>query len=131
MSDDALTTVQSLYGCFGRGDMPGLLALLAPDVRWQFCGDRRMAYTGSFRGHGQVGEWFGLVAANDGIQAFEPREFLAGPGHVTVLGWERTQALPGGRVFECEWVHVWQVEGGRVTRFWGMFDSEAAAAARP
>lgn len=26
---------------------------------------------------------------------------LVGPDHVTVLGWERSQALPGGKVFEA------------------------------
>lgn len=30
---DALTTVQNVCACFGRGDVPGLLAQLAPDVR--------------------------------------------------------------------------------------------------
>ena len=128
---DALSTVQNLYACFGRGDVPGLLAQLAPDVRWQFVGDRGMPYTGTFHGPGQVGEWFGMVAAADDIQAFEPREFLVGPDHVTVLGWERTVARPGTKVFESEWVHVWSVRDGRVTRFWGMFDTAAAQAARP
>ncbi len=123
--------VHNAYAAFGRGDIPGLLALLAPDIRWQFAGDSRAPYTGTARGHGQVAEWFQAVAQSDGIQAFEPREFLEGPGHVTVLGWERTQALPDGGVFECEWVHVWQVGDGRVTRFWGMLDTQAAARARP
>lgn len=126
-----ISLIQDAYAAFGRGDIPGLLAMLSPEVRWDFAGDRRVAYTGRFKGHGQVGEWFQCVAQADGIQAFEPREFLAGPDHVTVLGWERTQALPGGAVFECEWVHVWQIREGKITRFWGMLDTEAAARARP
>jgi ketosteroid isomerase-like protein len=126
-----LTLVQQAYAAFGSGDIPGLLALLSPDVRWEFAGDSKASYTGRFSGHGQVGEWFQCVAQADGIQAFEPREFREGPDHVTVLGWERTQALPGGSVFECQWVHVWQARDGRLTRFWGMLDTEAAARARP
>ena len=125
-----LTLVQNAYAAFGRGDIPALLDLLTPDVRWQFAGDSKAPYTGTAKGHGQVAEWFQGVAQADGIQAFEPREFLEGPDHVTVLGWERTQALPGGGVFECEWVHVWQVRDGRLARFWGMLDTEAAARAR-
>jgi len=128
---DPLTTVQNLYAAFGRGDVPGVLAMLSADVRWQFVGDSMAPHTGSFRGRGQVGEWFGMVAASDGIQAFEPREFLAGPDHVTVIGFERTQALPDGGVFECEWVHVWQLRDGLISRFYGMLDSERAARARP
>lgn len=128
---DALSTIQNAYAAFGRGDIPGLLNLLAPDVSWQFIGDRRAPYTGRFRGPGQVGEWVTMVATVDGIQAFEPREFLVGPDHVTVVGFERTQALPNGRVFESEWIHVWQVRDGRISRFTGILDTEAAAAARP
>lgn len=127
---DALATVQAAYAAFGRGDIPALLKLLAADVRWQFRGDRASAYTGDFSGPGQVGEWFGCVGQADAIQAFEPREFLAGNGHVTVLGWERTASTGSGRIFECEWVHVWTVRDGLVTRFWGMLDSEASAATR-
>jgi len=123
--------VQSAYAAFGSGDIPGLLALLTPDVRWEFVGDSKAPYTGRVQGHSQVAEWFQAVAQADGIQAFEPREFLAGPDHVTVLGWERTQALPNGKVFESPWVHVWQVKDGLLSRFFGILDTEAAAKARP
>ena len=47
-----------------------------------------------------------------------------------MLGWERSRALPDGKVFETEWVHVFTVRGGRVERFWGLYDTQAAAAAR-
>lgn len=128
---DALTTIQNAYAAFGRGDVPALLNMLTSDVRWQFIGDSKAPYTGTFRGHGQVGEWFGMVASVDGIQAFEPREFFVGADHVTVIGWERTQALPNGQVFESEWVHVWQLRDGLISRFLGTLDTEAAARARP
>jgi ketosteroid isomerase-like protein len=123
-------TIQSLYGAFGSGDLPALLALLQPDVRWQFVGDRRAPYTASVQGHEAVARWFGQVAGADAIQAFEPREFLGGPDHVTVIGWERTADTTTGRVFESDWVHVFQLRDGKVARFLGMLDSEAAAAAR-
>jgi uncharacterized protein len=126
-----LALVQDAYACFGRGDLPALLQLMTPDVAWQFVGDRSVPYTGSFSGTGAVAEWFGRVAQFDGIEAFEPREFFAGDGHVTVIGWERTRALPGGLVFEADWVHLWQTRDGRISRFFGILDSEASAAARP
>lgn len=131
MTTTPLALVQSAYAAFGSGDIPALLNMLTPDVRWQFVGDRRAPYTGTVRGRAQVGEWFLAVAQADDIQAFEPREFLAGDDHVTVLGWERTRALPGGAVFETPWVHVWQLRDGTICRFWGLLDTEAAAQARP
>jgi len=122
--------VQNLYAAFGRGDVPALLDMLSDDVEWTHKGSIGLAYMGTFRGKAAVAHWFGDVAALDGIQAFEPREFLAGLDHVTVLGWERTQGLPNGTVFETDWVHVFNVRDGKVTRFVGTYDTAASAAAR-
>ena len=128
--NDPLNVIREGYACFGRGDLPGLLALMTPDVDWQFHGDHGAGYTGRVRGHAQVGEWFGEVARLDDIQSFEPREFLAGAEHVTVIGHERTIARATGRTFETPWVHVWQLRDGRIARFTGFFDTQAAAEAR-
>jgi ketosteroid isomerase-like protein len=130
MSTSPLDVVQAVYQAFGQGDLPALLSRLQADVQWQFVGDRRAPYTGRAQGHEAVAHWFGDVAKADAIQAFEPRRFLAGPDHVTVIGWERTAAQPGGKVFECEWVHVWQLRDGKVASFYGILDSEASAQAR-
>ena len=127
---DALTTVQTAYAAFGRGDVPTILGLVTDDVRWQFIGDRKAPYTGTLNSRSQVGEWFGAVAQADDIQVFEPRQFLVGPDHVTVLGWERTVTKPGGKAFESEWVHIFRFRDGRVSSFLGIYDTEAAAAAR-
>ena len=128
--NDALALIQDAYGCFGRSDIPALLALTTPDVDWVFHGDHGAGYTGRASGHAQVGEWFGEVARLDDIQAFDPLEFLAGADHVTVLGHERTIARATGRSFETPWVHVWQLRDGRIARFTGFFDTQAAAEAR-
>ncbi len=125
-----LETVQAVYAAFGAGDLPALLSHLQPDVRWRFVGDRAAPYTGEVQGHDAVAHWFGDVAKADAIQAFEPRQFLAGSDHVTVLGWERTAAMPGGGVFESDWVHVWQLRDGQVESFFGILDTEAAGRAR-
>ncbi len=124
-------TVQSLYAAFGAGDMARLLGLVSDDVRWTFHGSLPgVPYLGTAVGKEALQRWFGQVAQEDDIQAFEPREFLAGGEHVTVLGWERTKVRATGGVFECDWVHVWTVRDGRVVRFEGFFDTAAVAAAR-
>ncbi len=124
-------TVQSLYAAFGAGDIAKILDLVSDDVRWTFHGQLPdVPYLGTAVGKEALQRWFGQVAQEDDIQAFEPREFLAGGDHVTVLGWERTRAVPTGRVFESDWVHVWTVRGGKAVRFEGFYDTAAVAAAR-
>lgn len=125
-----LDVVQAAYAAFGAGNIPAILDLVAEDIDWTFHGAKGLPYTGNFRGRSAIEKWFASVAQTDDIQAFEPREFLVGGENVTVLGWERTRALPDGKVFESEWAHVFTVRGGRVVRFWGIYDTQAAAAAR-
>jgi ketosteroid isomerase-like protein len=117
---------KSAYAAFGRGDVPAIAALCDDKLDWQFQGGTRVAYSGRF-GKVDLAHWFAEVAAHDDIQTFEPREFIAAGEHVTVLGWERGTARPSGRVFEGPWVHVFTVRNGKILRFWGMYDTEAAA----
>ena len=126
----ALEVVRQAYQAFGRGDVPGILALIGDQVDWRFRGSARVPYTGTFRSKADIALWFASIAEVDDIQIFEPREFICAGDRLTVLGWERTAARPGGTVFETDWVHVFTVRDGRIVRFWGMYDTEASAAAR-
>lgn len=123
-------TIQTMYAAFGQGDVATLLAHCTDDVEWIHRGKLDIPYLGRFTGKEAVQQWFGNVAKYDGIEAFEPREFLEGADHCTVLGWERTRALPDGGVFECDWVHVFTLRDGKVCRFVGSFDTAEVARAR-
>ena len=126
----ALEVVQTAYAAFGRGDLPAILNLVSENIDWKFLGARGLPYTGAFRTKDEIAKWFASIPEVDDILAFEPREFINGGEHVTVLGWERTRARPSGKIFETDWTHVFTVRGGRIVRFWGMYDTEASAAAR-
>ncbi len=121
--------VKAAYAAFGRGDVPAIVALCDDKIDWQFHGGTRVPYSGRF-GNRDIPGWFAAVAAHEDVQAFEPREFIAAGEHVTVIGWERCAVRPSGRTFESPWVHVFTVKGGKVTRFWGMYDTEASSTAR-
>jgi ketosteroid isomerase-like protein len=129
MSDANTDLIRAAYEAFGRGDIPAIVKLLSEDVDWRFNGPKRLAYSGRFK-KSQITNWFADVAAADDMRAFEPREFISGGEHVTVLGWERCAARPSGKLFQTEWIHVFTVKHGKITRFWGMYDTEASAAAR-
>jgi uncharacterized protein len=88
------------------------------------------AYTGTFRGKDEVAKFFASIPEVDEVLVFEPREFISAGDKVTVVGWERAQVRPRGKVFETEWVHIFTTRDGRIVRFWGMYDTEASAEAR-
>ena len=121
--------VQAAYAAFGRRDIPGILELLTDDVDWRFQAGAGIPYAGRFTGKQEVQRWFGTLAESDDIQKFEPREFLAGPNHVTVIGWEQVRPLPNGSVFESDWVHVFTLKGDRISRWIGTLDTAARVAA--
>lgn len=122
--------VQQAYAAFGRGDIDAILGMLTDDIEWRFLASEGVPSAGRFSGKRQVQQWFGRLAETDEILKFEPREFLEGPNHVTVLGWEQTRPRPKGRVFESEWVHVFTFRDGKVSRWIGTLDTAAYVAAK-
>lgn len=121
----ATEIVQQVYAAFGQGDVPAILSMVADDVDWEFVGSPGLAYAGNRRNHAGVADFFAAISRIDDIQAFEPREFLDAGTHVTVLGWEKATALDTGKDFESEWVHVFTVNDGKVTRWRGFFNTAA------
>lgn len=121
----ASTVVQQVYEAFGRGDVPAILNLVAEDVDWEFVGPASLAYAGRRRNHQEVADFFAAIPGADEIHAFEPREFIEAGEHVTVLGWESSTALDTQKKFESEWVHVFTVQDGKITRWRGFFNTAA------
>lgn len=121
------------YAAFASRDIPALLELLADDVEWRFLGSPETGtpYGGTCKGKQQVAEFFGTLAQADEILEFEPREFLEGPRHVTVLGRIKSRALPDGKMHESEWVHVftWK-DDNKISRWIGTGDTAARLNAR-
>lgn len=121
----ATAVVQQAYAAFAQGDVPAILDLLDDEVDWEFVGSENLEYAGLRRNRDEVAAFFAAVAAADAIHEFEPREFIEAGNHVTVLGWERATALDSTEDFESEWVHVFTVRDGKITRWRGFFNTAA------
>jgi uncharacterized protein len=121
----ALTVVQKAYECFGKGDIPGLLNLLAEEVDWLVPGSTEVPWAGRWRGRTQVGGFFAAIGASADFEAFEATEFLDAGNRVVVLGRERTRPKTTGRVYDADWCHVWTVKDGKITVFREYTDTAA------
>ncbi len=121
----ATSVVQDAYAAFGRGDVPGVLALCADNVDWEHVGPPRLGYAGKRTDRAGVADFFAKVAEFDDIKVFEPREFIEQGDNVAVLGWEETTARDTGKSFRCEWMHWFTVTGGKITRWRGLYDTAA------
>lgn len=121
----ATAVVQQAYHAFSQRDVPAILDLVADEVDWAFIGSENLPYAGLRRNRSEVAAFFTALAAADAIHVFEPREFIEAGPHVTVLGWEQSTALDSNTDFASEWVHVFTVADGKITRWRGFANTAA------
>ena len=62
-------------------------------------------------------EFFKTVAENEEFADFSPREFYAVEDKVFVLGSYRLKLKKNGKPIASEWVHVFTLKDGKVSRF--------------
>ena len=123
--------VQDAYAAFGRADIPTLLGYMSDDVLWQpVVGTAsHVPFSGERKGKASVAEFFRLVAENEDFQQFEPREFIAQGDKVVAIGHYRAVTKPTSKTFESDFVMVFTLQGGKVTRFQEFSDSAGINAA--
>ena len=121
--------VAGIYQSFGKGDIPAILAALDENMDWHWHGPKSIPFAGHHVGKAAVGKFFQAVGANAEVLAYEPREFLVGPDHVTVIGWQKIKARPTGKIWEAHFCHVWSLKGGKAVRVHEYYDTAAVAEA--
>jgi ketosteroid isomerase-like protein len=115
--------VQDAYAAFGRGDIPALLALLDPGVEWTAIVGSRIPTSGTRHGRDGVSEFFQQLGASIDFERFEPREFIAQGDKVVTLGHYTGRSKATGRSFASDWVMIFTVRNGLLTRFMEFADS--------
>ena len=121
----ALDVVQQAYAAFGRHDIPALMKLVAAEVDWYEICPASLPYSGPRRNPAEVGEFFAAIGQVEDITVFEPKEFIEAGENVTVLGYLEGFALDTKQKFQTEWVHVFTVQNGKITRWRGFTNSAA------
>lgn len=113
-----IETVQAMYRAFGQGDVPAILAHLAPEVEWEHdVVDYGLPWFKPRRGRAAVAEFFQDLAGLD-IRRFEPLSFLASADQVAVvIAYEGIDKATGTTVRDLN-MHLWTFDPrGMVARF--------------
>jgi uncharacterized protein len=130
MSEAAIALIKSMYASFGRGDIGALIGGLAPDIHWRVNGDRSdYPMLGVWQGTDEVKKFFAGVAEYEQFSEFSPNEFFAAGDRVFVLGRYAGTLIKTGRTFASEFVHVFTLRDGKVSRFHEFNDTANFAAA--
>ena len=123
---DNVRIVQNAYDAFKRGDIEGLLQLVADDVEWITPGPSDiMPAAGQRRGREGVADFFSSLSTQEDVELFEPQEYIAQGEKVVALSKYRGRVKTTGRTAETDLVHVFDIKDGKVQRFREFFDTAA------
>lgn len=117
------------YAAILRGDIPGLMEMLADDIEWVDPGPSDLPWPGVYHGREAVLGWFGVISQQFDFSVFEPQEFFAQGDKVVVLVHQEVVVRRNGRTVVNPEVHVWTFRNGKVGRLQTYVDTAAIAAA--
>jgi ketosteroid isomerase-like protein len=121
--------VREVYAAFARRDIPAILAVLSPDVEWVEPENPFNPAAGSKRGEAGFLEWIRIGKETEEVLALDLEQLIAGDDTVAVVGHMRCLAKPTGRTYESDFVHVFSLRDGKISRFQEFFDTYAAGEA--
>jgi ketosteroid isomerase-like protein len=84
---------------------------------------------GTRRGHAGFLEWIEIGRRSEAILVLEPRKMLVDEDAVAVVGCMKCRAIPTGKTYESDFVHLVTFASGRVVKFQEFFDTFAAGKA--
>ena len=108
-------TIRNLYTAFARGDVPAVLAALAPNVTWTEA--EGFPYGGTYTGRDAVHNVFMKLGTEWEGFAAVPHEFIADADTVVALGEYSGTYKATGKGFSAPFAHVWKLRNGKVTTF--------------
>jgi ketosteroid isomerase-like protein len=110
--------ITGLYQAFGRGDVPAVLGVFDPAIKWLEAENFLYADRNPYIGPTAVAEgvFMRCVADVDGFTVV-PHRMTEGGDTVVVEGRYRGTMKATGVPIDAQFVHVWQLAGGKVVAF--------------
>jgi hypothetical protein len=120
--------VKGLYEAFAKGDIPGVLSGLDPQIEWTDA--EGFPTAGTFRGHDAVVQNVFMPVGTDweGF-AVRPGEFLDAGEAVVVTGRYSGTYKATGTSMEADFAHVWKLRDGKAVTFKQFADTALVQAA--
>lgn len=116
-----VAVVRGFYAALERGDVPGMLELLDPQLKWR--APESVPWGGTFDGRKGFREFLGKLLAQPADFGREIVDWIdAGPRVVTLLR-QRGRRKGADAGYDVAEVWVWTVRGGKIVDFEGYFDT--------
>ena len=113
VATDNAALIERGYELFGAGDVEGVFALFSPEIVWSIPGPKLLA--GEYRGHAEVGGFFGKLRQTWESQELELEHVFADGDTVVVLG--RHHLGLNDNTYTVPFAHAWRLEDGHAVSF--------------
>ncbi|MGO9132443.1 MAG: nuclear transport factor 2 family protein [Methylovirgula sp.] len=110
-------TIRAFYSALGRGDVPGVLALLHDELEWTEA-ERFPYYSGTWRSPEAVRQNVLLKIPRDWDRfSITANDFIAEGDQVVSFGTYGGVYKTTGRTMHAAFAHRWRVRDGRIAAF--------------
>jgi uncharacterized protein len=127
---DNLTVVRDAYLAYRGRNFDALRNCLAEDVKWFAIGPPDLIPTAGTRyGRDQVEQYFSALDEIEGLESFEPQEFITKGDKVVAIGDLQRRIRSTGSLIKSPWIHVFTLHKGKIAEFRSFYDTAAAISA--
>jgi len=114
---NAIDTVRAFYAAHGRGDVPGLLDLLHPDLEWTEA-EGFPYYSGTWRQPRDVLDKLIVPLMRDWSEfSAVARDYISEGDRVVSLGAYGGVNKATGKTLNAPFAHIWRIADGKLKRF--------------
>ena len=122
-----IQTIDAVYAAFKSGDIPAILAKVAPSASWRQ--PATLPWGGDHVGPEGAAAFFARLDEAMETVGFEVRENIAQGDEVVSFGTYTGKGRKSGRTATSEFVFRWRVADGKIVAYVGYNDTAALAAA--
>lgn len=122
--------IRQTYDAYLSANLEAVLNSCSEETEWLACGPpEHLPYAGRHTGREQVARYFAILDDKEESNHLVPQEFIATGDKVIVFGNYRARVNANGQRFETDFVHVFTLRNGRITKFRDYYDTAAVVAA--
>jgi ketosteroid isomerase-like protein len=116
--------IQKIYAAFKEKNLNAILSLQTEDSEWTVAGPAdKIPWAAPGRGHDGVANFLKILGGLLVPEVFEIRDWFENGNKVVTLGFQKGYVRTNNKSYEFDFVHLWEVNGGKVSKFRVYYDT--------
>jgi ketosteroid isomerase-like protein len=130
MSQQNVEAIQSIYTAFEKGDLPGVLKSMAPDIQWNEAENFPYADGNPYIGTAAVVEGvFQRLGSEWEFWKLQIENILDAGDNVVAFGRYKAKNRKTAKSIDAQFAHIWWLKDGKAVRFQQYTDTLQASKA--